>query len=66
MSDKEYLRPKVTQSKSENVKRVNGEFVNVDSYPDLAGFTAAGKWGKSNPSMSLESGGPSAVKGKPI
>lgn len=66
MADSQYLRPKVTQTKSKDVKKVSGEFVNVDSYPDLAGFTSSDKWKKSNPSMALESGGPQAVKGKPI
>lgn len=53
-------------NKGEQVKRVNNQFINTDSYPDLGGFTNANKWGKANPSLALEKGGPQAIKGKPI
>lgn len=67
MAEREYLRPKVTQSSGEKVKRVNNQFVNVDSYMEIGGFKSADKWGpKANPSLALEKGGPTAQKGKPI
>jgi len=61
----EYLKPKVPQAKPDNVKRVSGQFVNVDSYPDIGGFKSSNKWPKANPSLALEKG-PSAKKGKPV
>lgn len=65
MSEQPY-RPKVTQTKPDTVKRVNNQFVNTDSYQPLGGLTSASKWGKANPSLGLEKGGPQSVKGKPI
>lgn len=61
----EYLRPKVAQKSPETVKRVNGQFVNVDSYIEIGKMTAK-SMGKANPSLALEKGGPTAEKGKPI
>ena len=67
MADKQYLSPKVSMGDKGKVKRVNNQFVNVDSMPSIGGFTSNDKWGpKPNPSLALEKGGPSAQKGKPI
>ena len=67
MADKQYLSPKVGFGDKGKVKRVSGQFVNVDSFVDMGNFKSSDKWGpKPNPSLALEKGGPSAQKGKPI
>lgn len=67
MADKGYLSPKVGSGSPGKVKRVNSQFVNVDSFVDMGNFKSADKWGpKANPSLALEKGGPTSQKGKPI
>lgn len=67
MADREYLRPKTGNQDPGKVKRVNNQFVNVDSFVEMGGFKDGSKWGpKPNPSLALEKGGPTAQKGKPI
>ena len=65
MANSNYLKPKAPLGKL-HVERKRGQFVNVDSYPHLGGFTSASKRKPHDPSMSLEKGGPSAKKGNPI
>ena len=68
----EYLRPKVRTGNLSKRKMQNGIFRNPPLYTELGGFTSERKL--TNPTgrrqiigpMSLERGGPSAQKGKPI
>ena len=68
----EYLRPKVKSGGLGNRKMEDGQFRNPPTYTDLGGFTSATKFTdptgrrKSIGGMSLERGGPTAQKGKPI
>lgn len=70
MSD--YLRPKVKVGNLGTQRMENGQFRNPPTYTNLGGFTSEGKLtnatGKRNGigGMTLERGGPSSVKGKPI
>lgn len=62
-----YLKP--TRVPSGNIgkhKEQNGLFHNPPEYPQLGGFSSAakGKWGSNK--MTLEKGGPTAQKGRPI
>ena len=62
----DYLKPKVGAPALERKKR-NGQFINPPSYGEMGGFTSAGKLNRDDKSrMSLEKGGPSSKKGKPI
>jgi hypothetical protein len=69
MSD--YLKPKVATA-SMTQKMQNGMFRNPPTYTELGGFSSSRKY--TDPSgkrqqvggMSLERGGPTAKKGKPI
>lgn len=60
-----YLKPKVKTPDFGKVQRKAGQFINVDSFPDMGGFTSASKLTGQDPKMKLENG-PSAEKGKPI
>ena len=68
----EYLRPKVKVGNLSTRKMEDGQFRNPPTYTALGGFTSESKW--TSPSgqrqktggPSLERGGPSSVKGKPI
>ena len=68
----EYLRPKVSTGNLSTRKMENGIFRNPPTYTALGGFTSEAKL--TDPTgqryktggMSLERGGPTAVKGKPI
>lgn len=68
----EYLRPKVRTGNLSTRKMEDGLFRNPPTYTQLGGFTSERKL--TDPSgkrygiggMSLEGGGPSAQKGKPI
>lgn len=66
MADYNYLKPKVNAGNLSKRKREDGQFVNVDSYTKLGGFTSVDKLPNQEPAMSLEKGGPSAKSGKPI
>jgi len=67
-----YLRPKVRTGDLSKRHMENGMFRNPPTYSHLGGFTSAGKL--TNPDghrdkiggMTLERGGPTAHKGKPI
>jgi hypothetical protein len=68
----EYLRPKVRTGNLSRRTMENGIFRNPPTYTALGGFTSerkltepAGKRNKIS-GMTLERGGPSAEKGKPI
>lgn len=68
----DYLRPKVKTGDLSKRHMENGIFRNPPSYTQLGGFTSERKLtdpsGKrySTGGMSLERGGPTSVKGKPI
>jgi hypothetical protein len=68
----DYLRPKVRVGNLSTRSMENGQFRNPPVYTQLGGFTSSAKL--TDPSghryktggTTLERGGPSAVKGKPI
>lgn len=68
----EYLKPKVSAGNLSKRQMQNGQFRNPPTYMDMGGFTSSNKWtdpaGKRNTvsAMAMESGGPTAKKGKPI
>lgn len=68
----EYLRPKVKVGGLDKRQMEDGMFRNPPTYTALGGFTSAAKWaeptGQRNKTggMSLEKGGPTAQRGKPI
>jgi hypothetical protein len=68
----DYLRPKVRSGGLGTRKMEDGQFRNPPTYTSLGGFTSSAKFtdpaGKRNSTggPSLERGGPTAVKGKPI
>lgn len=68
----EYLRPKVKTGNLSRRTMEDGIFRNPPTYTQLGGFTSERKYtdpsGKRNGigGMSLEKGGPSSQKGKPI
>lgn len=70
MSD--YLRPKVTVGNIRTRRMEDGMFRNPPTYTHLGGFTSERKYTDPNGKrysvggMSLERGGPTAKKGKPI
>lgn len=66
MTNSTYLKPKVAVGNIGRQERKRGKFVNVSSWPEHGGFTSAAKRKTSDPPMTLEKGGPSADKGKPI
>lgn len=68
----DYLRPKVRTGNLAKRQMENGLFRNPPTYTELGGFSSenkytdpTGKRQKIGP-LSLESGGPTAQKGKPI
>ena len=68
----EYLRPKVRIGDLSKRQMEDGQFRNPPTYTALGGFTSASKLtdpsGQRNKTggMSLERGGPSSQKGKPL
>ena len=68
----EYLRPKVKTGELSRRKMENGIFRNPPTYTHLGGFTSESKMTEPTGERyktgrpSLEKGGPSAHKGKPI
>ncbi len=69
----EYLRPKAGNTGNLSTRKMeDGMFRNPPTYTDLGGFTSQAKWTdpsgrrKAMGGMSLERGGPTAQKGKPI
>lgn len=68
----EYLRPKVRVGNLDKRQMEDGMFRNPPTYTSLGGFSSSAKWtdptGQRNKTggMSLERGGPTAQKGKPI
>jgi hypothetical protein len=68
----EYLRPKVKTGNLSTRRMEDGIFRNPPTYTALGGFTSEQKWtsptGKRQTTgmPTLERGGPSAQKGKPI
>jgi len=63
----ELLRPKgVNTSDIDRRKMENGQFRNPPFYMEYGGFSSAakGKWDQNK--MTLERGGPQAVRGRPI
>lgn len=68
----DYLRPKTRTGNLSTRSMENGQFRNPPTYTQLGGFTSSQKW--TDPSghryktggMTLERGGPTAQKGKPI
>jgi len=58
-----YLIPKAGSPPSQMMKK-SGMFINQEPYPELGGFSGAGKFGKCK-NMALEKS-PEARKGKPI
>jgi len=63
----DYLKPKTMSQdfSKRHMKDGGGLFRNPPTYTELGGFTSQSKYGEKN-EMSLERGGPSSVKGKPI
>jgi hypothetical protein len=67
-----YLKPRTSQGVKGRQQMENGMFRNPPSYTELGGFSTSAKY--TDPSgrrqkisgMSLERGGPSAQRGKPI
>jgi hypothetical protein len=68
----DFLRPKVRVGNLDKRSMEDGQFRNPPTYTALGGFTSAAKLtdptGQRNKTggMSLERGGPTAQKGKPI
>ena len=63
----DFLKPtKVNSSDLSKRKMEDGMFRNPPTYSDLGGFTEADNSKFQNNKMTLERGGPSAVKGRPI
>jgi hypothetical protein len=63
----DFLKPKVTDSSNLGKRRMEDDkFRNPPTYSELGGFTSADKGKFGSNKMTLEKGGPSAVKGKPI
>jgi hypothetical protein len=63
----DFLRPKPTDTSDLGKRRMeDGQFRNPPTYSELGGFTSADKAKLSGNKMTLESGGPSSKKGKPI
>jgi hypothetical protein len=63
----DYLRPKgVNTGNLQKRSMEDGQFRNPPTYSQFGGFTSAdrGKWERNK--MTLERGGPQAVRGRPI
>jgi hypothetical protein len=61
-----YLAPKVKAGDLSKRTMNDGLFRNPPTYTNFGGFDAASKLDNANNGMSLERGGPTAVKGRPI
>jgi hypothetical protein len=63
----DYLRPKgVNTSNLQKRSMEDGQFRNPPTYSQLGGFTSADRSKFDRNKMTLERGGPQAVKGRPI
>jgi len=69
----EYLRPKAGRTDNLDTRRMeDGIFRNPPTYTELGGFSSVAKWNdptghrQKTGAPSLERGGPSAQRGKPI
>lgn len=67
MAANDFLRPKgVDTSRLDKRDMEDGQFRNPPTYSQLGGFTSAARSKFDKNRMSLESGGPSSKKGRPI
>ncbi len=62
----DFLKPKTSGADLGKRRMEDGMFRNPPTYSDLGGFTSADKGKFQNNKMTLERGGPTAQKGKPI
>jgi hypothetical protein len=62
----DFLKPKVKAGDLSKRGMEDGQFRNPPTYTSLGGFSSASKLKNENNKMTLERGGPSSVKGKPI
>jgi hypothetical protein len=63
----DFLKPKPTDTANlDRRKMEDGQFRNPPSFSEFGGFTSAAKGKFQGNKMTLESGGPSSKKGKPI
>ena len=63
----DFLKPNGVKAGELDKRRMeHGQFRNPPTYMDLSGFTSAEKSMFQRNKMTLEKGGPSAVKGRPI
>jgi hypothetical protein len=63
----DFLKPtRVPTGDLKNRKMEDGMFRNPPTYSELGGFTSADKGKFQNNKMTLERGGPTAQKGRPI
>lgn len=63
----DFLKPKgVSTGNLDKRKMDDGQFRNPPTYSQLGGFTSADKSKFGNNKMTLERGGPTAQKGRPI
>lgn len=63
----DFLKPKASGTSDLGKRRTeDGMFRNPPTYSELGGFTSADKGKFGNNKMTLERGGPTAQKGKPI
>jgi hypothetical protein len=63
----DFLKPKgVSTNKLDTRRMQHGQFHNPPEYIQLGGFSDAGKAKFDRNKMTLEKGGPSSVKGRPI
>lgn len=63
----DFLKPKgIKTGDLERRRMEDGQFRNPPTYMQLSGFTSADKSMFQRNKMTLEKGGPSAIKGRPI
>ena len=63
----DFLKPTRVPTSDLGKRRMeDGQFRNPPTYSELGGFTSADKGKFMNNKMTLERGGPTAVKGRPI
>ena len=63
----DYLKPKGVDTKDLSTRRMeDGQFRNPPTYEELGGFTSAAKGKFDRNKMTLERGGPTAVRNRPI
>jgi hypothetical protein len=63
----DYLKPRGVDTKELQRRRMqDGQFINPPTYQKYGGFSSAdrGKWQQNK--MTLEKGGPQAVRGRPL